>query len=114
MRAKEFMMKDGYSFDRDEANAERTYKKMYDGYYKIFSRLGLKFKAVEADTGAIGGSFSHEFMVLADSGEEVIVSCSKCEYAANLEKSIRKNSDVTSKTGKTENLQKINTRILKQ
>ncbi|MEK6645641.1 MAG: proline--tRNA ligase [Candidatus Firestonebacteria bacterium] len=113
MRAKEFMMKDGYSFDRDEANAERTYKKMYDGYYKIFSRLGLKFKAVEADTGAIGGSFSHEFMVLADSGEEVIVSCSKCEYAANLEKASGKNSDVTSKTGKTENLQKINTPNIK-
>lgn len=83
MRAREFMMKDAYSFDRDEKNSEITYKKMFDAYCNIFSRCGLKFKAVEAETGAIGGSFSHEFMVLAEKGEEVIMNCPKCSYAAN-------------------------------
>jgi len=86
MRAREFLMKDAYSFDRDEAGAEQSYKKMYDAYCAIFSRLGLTFRAVEADTGPIGGSFSHEFMVLAETGEDIIVSCTACEYAANLEK----------------------------
>lgn len=86
MRAREFVMKDAYSFDRDEAGAEESYHKMYQAYSKIFERCGLDFSAVEADTGAIGGSFSHEFMVLADSGEDVIVYCEACGYAANLEK----------------------------
>ncbi|MFH0812598.1 MAG: proline--tRNA ligase, partial [Pseudomonadota bacterium] len=86
MRAREFVMKDAYSFDRDEAGAEESYHKMYQAYSKIFERCGLDFRAVEADTGAIGGSFSHEFMVLADSGEGVIVYCEACDYAANLEK----------------------------
>ncbi len=86
MRAREFIMKDAYSFDADEQGAERSYQKMYEAYSRIFERLGLHFRAVEADTGPIGGSFSHEFMVLADTGEDVIVACSECEYAANMEK----------------------------
>ena len=90
MRGREFIMKDGYSFDADEEGANATYQKMYDAYQRIFSRCGLSFRAVEADTGTIGGSFSHEFMVLADTGEDTIVVCrsgeGKCGYAANLEK----------------------------
>jgi len=86
MRAREFIMKDAYSFDVDEAGAELSYKKMYDAYTNIFTRLGLRFRAVEADSGPIGGSFSHEFMVLADTGEDMIVTCTSCEYAANTEK----------------------------
>ncbi len=86
MRCREFIMKDGYSFDRDDMGAEESYKKMYDAYNRIFKRIGLKFRAVEADTGQIGGRFSHEFMVLADTGEDTIVVCSSCDYASNLEK----------------------------
>ena len=86
MRCREFIMKDAYSFDVDESGADRSYEIMYDAYTRIFRRCGLKFRAVEADTGSIGGSFSHEFMVLADTGEDQIVSCSSCSYAANLEK----------------------------
>ncbi len=86
MRGREFMMKDAYSFDCDEEGAERAYKKMYQAYCNIFKRCGLSFKAVEADSGTIGGSYSHEFMVMADSGEEAIAFCDKCDYAANLEK----------------------------
>lgn len=86
MRGREFIMKDAYSFDLDDAGADKAYSKMYQAYRNIFNRCGLKFRAVEADSGAIGGSFSHEFMVLAESGEDAIVSCSACEYAANVEK----------------------------
>jgi len=86
MRAREFIMKDAYSFDADEAGAERSYMKMFAAYTNIFARLGLGFRAVEADSGPIGGSFSHEFMVLADTGEDMIVTCTSCEYAANTEK----------------------------
>jgi prolyl-tRNA synthetase len=86
MRGREFIMKDAYSFDLDDAGADASYSKMYQAYRRIFQRCGLKFRAVEADSGAIGGSFSHEFMVLADSGEDAIVSCNACEYAANVEK----------------------------
>jgi prolyl-tRNA synthetase len=86
MRGREFVMKDAYSFDLDDAGADRAYEKMYQAYRRIFSRCGLKFRAVEADTGNIGGSVSHEFMVLAESGEDAIVSCDSCEYAANVEK----------------------------
>ena len=86
MRAREFVMKDAYSFDADEAGAEKTYEKMYHAYTRIFERCGLRFKAVEADSGLIGGRFSHEFMVLADSGEDAIVSCEACAYAANLQR----------------------------
>jgi len=86
IRGREFIMKDAYSFDVDEAGAERTYGAMYEAYTRIFQRCGLTFKAVEADTGPIGGSFSHEFMVLADTGEDLLASCTSCAYAANLEK----------------------------
>jgi prolyl-tRNA synthetase len=86
MRGREFIMKDAYSFDVDENAADFSYEKMYRAYRRIFERCGLNFRAVEADTGSIGGSSSHEFMVLADSGEDAIVSCSSCEYAANVEK----------------------------
>lgn len=86
MRGREFIMKDLYSFDRDEAGLDISYRKMYDAYTKVFSRCGLKFRAVEADSGAIGGSGSHEFMVIADSGEASIAYCPACEYAANVEK----------------------------
>ena len=86
MRCREFIMKDGYSFDRDEEGAKTSYEKMFKAYNRIFKRIGLDFRAVEADTGQIGGSFSHEFMVLADTGEDTIVACQNCEYAANIEK----------------------------
>lgn len=86
MRGREFVMKDGYSFDANTEGAEKSYKAMYDAYMRIFRRLGLRFRAVEADTGSIGGNFSHEFMVLADTGEDTIAFCHECEYAANVER----------------------------
>jgi prolyl-tRNA synthetase len=86
MRGREFVMKDAYSFDVDEDGANRAYEKMFQAYCRIFERCGLEFRAVEADSGAIGGSYSHEFMVLAESGEDAIVSCDSCRYAANVEK----------------------------
>jgi len=86
MRCREFGMKDAYSFDANEEGVDISYQKMFDAYNRIFRRCGLKFRSVEADTGSIGGSFSHEFMVIADSGEDGLVFCSVCEYAANLEK----------------------------
>ncbi|GAB4171419.1 MAG: proline--tRNA ligase [Wenzhouxiangellaceae bacterium] len=85
MRAREFLMKDGYSFHMNEADLARFYEVMFDSYRRIFERLGLRFKAVEADTGAIGGATSHEFHVLADSGEDVIAHVPGGQYAANLE-----------------------------
>lgn len=86
MRAREFSMKDAYSFDADEAGAEKSYMAMHEAYVNIFKRCGLRFRVVEADTGQIGGSFSHEFMVLAETGEDIIISCDTCGYAANLER----------------------------
>ena len=86
MRAREFIMKDAYSFDVDEMGADESYQKMVEAYTQIFTRCGLKFRAVEAESGLIGGTFSHEFMVLAETGEETIVSCTRCSYAANIEK----------------------------
>ncbi len=86
MRAREFIMKDAYSFDVDETGAQESYRKMHDAYQAIFRRCGLEFVAVEADSGAIGGSFSHEFMVLADSGEDAVAACAACGYGANVEK----------------------------
>jgi prolyl-tRNA synthetase len=85
MRGREFIMKDAYSFDVSEEKALESYTAMYQAYERIFSRCGLDFRAVEADTGAIGGSRSHEFQVLAESGEDAIVSCDTCDYAANVE-----------------------------
>ncbi len=86
MRGREFIMKDLYSFDKDELGLEESYQKMYQAYTNIFSRCGLGFRAVEADSGAIGGSRSHEFVVLAGSGEAEIVYCENCDYAANVER----------------------------
>ncbi len=85
MRGREFIMKDAYSFDVDEDALDESYQKMYNAYCRIFERCGLNFRAVEADTGAIGGSCSHEFMVLADTGEDKIAVCTSCNYAANVE-----------------------------
>jgi prolyl-tRNA synthetase len=85
MRAREFIMKDAYSFDATVEGAEKSYWSMYEAYTRIFERCGLEFRAVLADTGNIGGNFSHEFMVLAPTGEDIIMSCDKCDYAANLE-----------------------------
>src|SRR5882724_2507264 len=86
MRAKEFIMKDAYSFDASDAAAQASYQKMYDAYTRIFQRCGLKAFAVEADTGVIGGKSSHEFMVPAETGENEVVYCDGCNYAANIEK----------------------------
>ena len=88
MRAREFLMKDAYSFHSDEASLRDTYQRMYEAYSRIFTRVGVHFRAVEADSGAIGGSHSHEFHVLAKSGEDIIAYCDKCDYAANLEMAI--------------------------
>ncbi len=85
MRAREFLMKDAYSFHTDENSLTQTYQLMYETYSRIFTRLGLKFRAVAADTGAIGGSGSHEFHVLAESGEDEIAFCPESDYAANIE-----------------------------
>ncbi len=96
MRAREFYMKDAYSFAATDEDASEWYKKMYDAYQRIFTRCGFEFKAVEADTGAIGGNFSHEFMVLAETGEDAIANCPACGYAANTEKAeIQAPADIT-------------------
>ncbi|HDN69404.1 MAG TPA: proline--tRNA ligase, partial [Gammaproteobacteria bacterium] len=86
MRAREFLMKDAYSFHIDQASLDKTYQVMYDAYSRIFTRLGLGFRPVQADSGTIGGSVSHEFHVLADSGEDAIAFSSSGEYAANVER----------------------------
>jgi len=86
MRGREFIMKDAYSFHTDFADCQREYQNMYAAYQRIFDRCGLTYRPVEADTGAIGGTLSHEFQVLADSGEDALVSCEQCGYAANVEK----------------------------
>ena len=85
MRSREFIMKDAYSFDVDEAGLYESYKSMYDAYTRIFTRCGLSFRPVEADSGAIGGSGTHEFMAIAEAGEADIIYCTKCDYAANIE-----------------------------
>ena len=85
MRGREFLMKDGYSFHTSFADLQREYRNMFDTYSRIFNRLGLKFRAVAADTGSIGGTGSHEFHVLADSGEDALAYCPTSEYAANVE-----------------------------
>ncbi|MCD8554967.1 proline--tRNA ligase [Seleniivibrio sp.] len=88
MRGREFVMKDAYSFDMDDAGANISYENMRQAYCRIFEACGLKYKVVDADTGSIGGSFSHEFMVLADTGEDFVISCDSCDYSANLEKAV--------------------------
>ena len=86
MRSREFIMKDAYSFDKDQAGLDISYDKMHDAYVKIFNRCGIDAKCVAADSGAIGGSNSAEFMVKSEVGEDEIVFCSGCDYAANIEK----------------------------
>ncbi|RME21544.1 MAG: proline--tRNA ligase, partial [Candidatus Zixiibacteriota bacterium] len=88
MRGREFIMKDAYTFDADEASFARTYEKMVEAYFAVFNRAGIEVIKVESDTGAMGGKAAHEFMLLVDTdaGEEVIVTCNKCGYAANVEK----------------------------
>jgi prolyl-tRNA synthetase len=88
MRGREFIMKDAYSFHVDERDAEREYRKMYETYQRIFTRCSLAFRAVEADTGNIGGSLSHEFQVLTETGEDALVACDSCDYAANVEQAV--------------------------
>jgi prolyl-tRNA synthetase len=90
LRVRQFIMKDSYSFDIDAAGLDVSYQKHYDAYRRIFDRCGLKYMVVEADSGAMGGSQSHEFMVRTPAGEDLIVSCEKCDYAANLEKATSK------------------------
>jgi prolyl-tRNA synthetase len=94
LRVRQFTMKDSYSFDIDPAGLDASYKKHYDVYCKIFDRCGLKYVAVEAHSGAMGGSQSHEFMVYTDAGEDLVVSCGKCGYAANIEKATSRLDDV--------------------
>jgi prolyl-tRNA synthetase len=108
MRAREFIMKDAYSFHVDYADLEREYRNMYDAYSRIFSRLGLRFRAVAADPGAIGGTGSHEFHVLADSGEDAIAFCPESDYAANVELA-EALSPVISRAASTQSLQKVAT-----
>lgn len=108
MRAREFIMKDAYSFHLDQDSLQQTYDVMFDSYSKIFSRLGLGFRAVEADTGSIGGNASHEFHVLADSGEDAIAVCDKYNYAANVE--LAEALQVGGDRGEaTQNLNKVST-----
>ncbi len=112
MRAREFLMKDGYSFHSSEENLTKEYEKMYKTYSRIFTRLGLKFRAVSADTGAIGGSGSHEFHVLAESGEDIIAFCAENNYAANLELATCKNK-LGKRSDPTTELKKLATPNLK-
>ena len=86
MRSREFIMKDAYSFDKDQEGLDLAYDKMHDAYVKIFNRCGLDAKCVAADSGAIGGSNSAEFMVKSEVGEDDVVFCTECDYAANIEK----------------------------
>src|SRR3954464_13860962 len=90
LRVRQFTMKDAYSFDIDEAGLDASYKKHYDVYCRIFDRCGLKYMAVEAHSGAMGGSMSHEFMVFTEAVEDMVAHCAKCSYAANLEKATSK------------------------
>lgn len=107
IRSREFLMKDGYSFNKDEESLEESYQEMYEAYSRIFNRCGLNFRIVEADSGAIGGTSSHEFMVLAENGEAEIAYCTKCNYAANIETA--KNSTRNYEIKEEENLKKIKT-----
>ena len=107
MRAREFIMKDAYTFDVDEQGLDVGYQKMVDAYIRIFTRCGLEFRAVEAESGLIGGSYSHEFMVLAETGEETIVSCTRCSYAANVEKADFRRSETETEPQALKPLQKV-------
>ena len=110
MRAREFIMKDAYSFHASDEDAEREYWNMYETYSRIFRRMGLVFKAVEADTGEIGGKFSHEFMVIADTGEGKLVYCEKCGYAASTEKAEQRKPEIPeNREEKFKEIEKVHT-----
>jgi prolyl-tRNA synthetase len=109
MRGREFIMKDAYSFDRDDAGADLSYRQMYDAYGAIFARCGLQYRAVEAESGAIGGSYSQEFMVLADTGEDAIAVCDACGYAANVERAEIAAAPTAPPGGTLEALQRVDT-----
>ena len=114
MRCREFIMKDAYSFDVDEKACDVSYWKMFEAYGRIFTRCGLAFKPVEAESGLIGGSFSHEFMALASIGEETIASCTRCEYAANVKKAEIAIPDDVPETGeKPKKIEKVSTPDIK-
>ena len=114
MRCREFIMKDAYSFDVDEAGCDVSYWKMYDAYRRIFTRCGLIFRPVEAESGLIGGSFSHEFMALASIGEETVASCTACDYAANVKKAeIFVSNDQPKRKEKNRRMQKVPTPDIK-
>lgn len=108
MRGREFIMKDLYSFDIDEAGLEDSYQAMYRAYTRVFTRCGLKFRPVEADSGAIGGNASQEFMVLAENGEALIVYCDQCDYAANIEKATSQ-AEVEPAAGPVKEVEKVAT-----
>jgi prolyl-tRNA synthetase len=110
MRAREFIMKDGYSFDRDSEEARKSYQAMSEAYERVFSRCGLEYRAVEADSGPIGGDVSQEFMVLADSGEDKIAVCDLCKYAANQERAeTRKPTDTSPPPPTPKQIEKVHT-----
>ncbi len=114
MRGREFVMKDAYSFDASDEAAGEAYEKMYDAYHRVFRRCGLDFRAVEADTGTIGGSFSHEFMVLAQTGEDTLAACEDCSYAANVEKAKIVLPDPPPHAGGQQQMQKVETPGMKK
>ncbi len=109
MRGREFIMKDAYSFHANDESADREYQNMFDTYSRIFERCGLAFRAVEAETGQIGGRFSHEFHVLADTGEDAIASCGSCSYAANVERAEVRADASARMADAVKNLERINT-----
>ncbi len=110
MRGREFIMKDAYSFHANVEDSRREYENMFGAYKKIFERCGLRFRPVEADTGAIGGTLSHEFQVLADSGEDALVSCNGCGFAANIQKAeCRPAKQIAPKNKKPPTLKKVST-----
>jgi len=109
MRGREFIMKDAYSFHADEADTQKTYAQMAKAYANIFTRCGLEFKQVQADSGTIGGSFSHEFAVLADSGEDEIGFCEACGYASNIELAESRPVSNTTPTNDSENIKEVQT-----
>ena len=110
MRGREFVMKDAYSFDADDEGAAASYERMRIAYNRVFSRCGLDFRMVEADSGSIGGSYSHEFMVLAETGEDTLVLCNTCSYASNVEKAVVKTSAASpDASAALEDLRKVET-----
>ncbi|MBI4949895.1 MAG: proline--tRNA ligase [Deltaproteobacteria bacterium] len=109
MRGREFVMKDAYSFHATDESADREYQNMYETYTRIFERCSLEFRAVEAETGAIGGRFSHEFMVLAETGEDAIAACDKCSYAANVERAEVREADSAPGASSDKKIEKVNT-----